>query len=977
MKVDPRKKDRNFYSVLATHTAAILFFLLTAISLEAADPKPLPYPKVIKSSLTTADNVIDKMYVNSAYESARPDKVSSDKNLLEVEIEALRRFVRTGKPANKEIYLVRYGISDMRIFDLLIEAKNLNIPVTLIVDVNRALDIEFGADEKFTVDFKKARFKSSDMGPGLEKLISSGFKWNDGDFRILSQPLFNRTLVDMIPIMHEKGLLLKNGKKLKFFNGTANLSDRARYNRIFEYTDPQFIGVYLEHYDAMAANFARGGKIRDVADMPPTRILFQDGSSVEIAFTDGKYNPNDRINNILKRALVSPGFEIESVVMTHFAFTNKFFTSNLKVLNKSGKFPKIVGIFDSKFTSLDGYGQSQILKGFDTIPEWGNSGKGFDYEATKNHQFYIYQKSGIDPTTGKKIPELSVSGEPVARDLMHDKTTFFRTVEYGTPRAYFFTGSLNLSLHFDNADSQEGYTLPKDSWLGTEYEKSVKELITNHPNEVVDFALGETRILIGSISGRSELEIPLGYAKRMIRAIHAGNATTIGDILREAAKLDTTLQPRPSAEKIELGIERVQNFLGWYFDHKRSESKTPFDALTRMRRLAPVLQKLAPFEQNGFAFIRQLNKLAWSPGLARTVIANKQQTTVNAVWRAIGAEGAPPLVAVTGSAYYSKIRDNLKPVVSLFDWDDNVFIMPTTIQLYRKPKESKALPEMRNLSTNEFALLRKTIGISGELKPYEIVVNENRNSFEYFQTPKIGLQRNYPLEEIKQLILDGKWEESKGPAWASLEYLTKSVESAKNVFIVTARRHDPIDLYETILFLVQEGYLKNSIPLENIHCVGATEHPAAAKAEVLIKVLQSLRFKKVSDEWAETISPEGNGVGRYHIWTFSDDDWENYVTVRDRVSAEIRKGKIQNTKAILFYTGQNHPEHPAEAVVFKLDGATRPLFLDEEQDIAKMLKLDGSDCSDLLRYSPKKPLKKSAHFFRAKKSNLYAVQAAI
>lgn len=974
MKLDSSKKP-NPFSLLAITATLILSSLFASAQLEAADPKPLPYPKVIKSQKISADNVVEKMYVNSAYESAHPDKVISDKDLLEVELKALARFVRTGESANKEIYLVRYGISDPRVFDLLIEAKNRKIPVTLIVDVNRALEFTFAADQKLTVDFDKATFQAGGMGPGLQNLVESGFQWNKGDFRILSQPLFNRNLVEMMPIMHEKGLLLKEGTKLKLFRGTANLSDRARYNRIFEYSDPEFIGVYLEHYQATADNFARGGKIRDIADLLPTRILYKDGSSVEIAFTDGKYNPNDRINNLLKRARVSPGFEIESITMTHFAFTNKNFTTQLRALNKLGKRPKILGIFDSKFSRVDGYGQAPIIQGFDTTPEWGNSGKGFDFETNKNHELYIYQKNAYDHSTGKKIPELSVEGEPVARDLMHDKSTLVITRESGVRRAYFFNGSLNLSLHFDNADEQVMYTLSPDSWIVTEYEKSVKALIRDHPNDVVDFSLGEIRILIGSIAGRSELEIPLDSAKRMKRAVHSGNAKEIGDILRDAAKIQSTLQVRPSAENIDLGIDRVQRFLGWYFIYDKTERKTPFDALTRMRRIAPVIQKLATFEQNGFAFIRQLNKLAWAPRLTMEAVSGKQQKAVNAAWRVIGAKGKPPLVSVTGSAVYSGAKQNLKAVIGNFDWDDNLIFMPTTTRLFRKPGSDANIPEVRDLTTGDFALLRDTIGKSGELEPYEIIVNESQNSFERFQTPNQGMQRNYPLEEVKQLIDDGKWEESKGPAWVALEYLTKSAESAQNVSIVTARRHDPIDLYETILYLVQMGYLKNSIPLENIHCVGATENPAQAKADLLVKQFRSLRYKKVSEKWETSMNPNGDGTGQYHIWTFSDDDWGNYVAVRNMISAEMGKGRILNTKAVLFYTGQNHPEHLPEAMVIKTNGSLRPLIPNEEQDIAKILKLDGSDCSDLLRYGPK-PLvtqtrfRQSSHGFK-----LYAIQS--
>lgn len=955
--------------------ALLAAMLLAAPVHSGSGPAEPLLAKEIISTLSSAEDTVDRMYFSGEITTSHP-KVSQGVDLLELERKALRSFIATGPAPGKEIILVRYGVTDGQIFDLLIDAMKKNIPVTFVTDANRALEHEFGPTENIFTDFSKATFKDSDMGPGLKRLIESGFKWNTGPFKVLSQPLFQKTADKMIPIMHEKALLLKNGKKSKLLRGTANLSSASRINRMFEHTDPLFNKIYEDHYRQLIEVFSKGGKIRDIPPTAPTRMIFKDSTSLEVAFTDGKYNPNDRLSSIIKRAINDPeNIKIEELVLSQFAFTNKDFSTTLNqyfhVLKLKGMpYPKVILFVDAKFSLLDGYGQAPVLAGYDTIPEWGNVSRGLDSEFLGSFKIYMYQRPAIDPATGTIVPEKVRNGEPSSRYLLHDKSASIRVSEYGEAHGYFASGSENLSGHFDNAEEQVLYYLRGDSWLMSEYQNSVVDFIKRNPEHAVAFDIGIIRQIAADLTGHTENEIPTNIAKRIRRSLYKGDVDGITRALLDASILSSDLATRPTANEIKQTVSRIGGFMRWYYQYDVEAIATPGAALQRLRKFAAIIPEIGKFEKNGWSFVQQLNRLTSKAELSGDNLGRFQQKQINDVWKSMKLPGKAPPVANIVSATYNKGRSNLYPANIVADFDDNFLFLPTKITLFKKAGAGDELKPSIRMSTADYSILREKVGKGGifvdsekdsvDLKNYEERNLDDQHSFERFGSAKDGPgNRNYLLEDVKSMVEDGTFDSHKGPAWILVESATRSRDGAKKVSIVTARSQDPQELYEVTQYLVSVGKLRNPLSIENLHCVGGAENPSAAKAEIFKKMLFDLQDKKISDKWDLITPPDGSeNKARFHVWTFSDDDWGNYSKAKEVIQAEMKKGNFGNTKVILFFTGMNHAEHLAEARVITPTGGERLLFEGEEQDIAKVLKIENRSCDELLTY-PHQALPKS------------------
>jgi len=251
---------------------------------------------------------------------------------------------------------------------------------------------------------------------------------------------------------------------------------------------------------------------------------------------------------------------------------------------------------------------------------------------------------------------------------------------------------------------------------------------------------------------------------------------------------------------------------------------------------------------------------------------------------------------------------------SNFDWDDNLFYMPTKTVLFEKGTGIE-----RHISTGEYAKIREQIGVSGEWEKYEIRKYGKDGSFRFVtESPS----RNYFLEDIRKALRSDKdaWQ---GPNWKAFVQALQKESSARTVSIITARGHSPNEVYEGLQYLQKKGHIKHLPLKENLFPVGETANPTQSKIIVMRKILENLQNTPIPHDIPESL--DGTKVPRkIHLWSFSDDDWKTFKIAVDELSKDVKEGKYPNVKISLFYTGSTpHPEFPP-ALVLTPEGGVRP-----------------------------------------------------
>ena len=122
----------------------------------------------------------------------------------------------------------------------------------------------------------------------------------DADLRFFMQPLYAKGADKEIPIYHRKDLIFKATSKAgkveyRMFTSTFNWQDHDRVNDMLETRDADLCEYMIKQTVATHVAFGAGKDIKAIDTPGPYRLVAQDKSFVEAAFTDDKANPNDRI----------------------------------------------------------------------------------------------------------------------------------------------------------------------------------------------------------------------------------------------------------------------------------------------------------------------------------------------------------------------------------------------------------------------------------------------------------------------------------------------------------------------------------------------------------------------------------------------------------------------------------------------------------------------------------------------------------
>lgn len=260
----------------------------------------------------------------------------------------------------------------------------------------------------------------------------------------------------------------------------------------------------------------------------------------------------------------------------------------------------------------------------------------------------------------------------------------------------------------------------------------------------------------------------------------------------------------------------------------------------------------------------------------------------------------------------NKLIVNKADIYAQYDFDDNLFFMPTKIVFFAKDKN--ALIKEIEVSTNTFAKTRNKIGIENypltvnqvagifreaqtgtviDLLDYEVVAKDDA-SFRQFRDD----ENEYFINDLKSAVAHQQF----GPSFKDFQEHCSHVASAKNIKIITARGQSPETIYQGLINLQNQGLIHCVPRLANIIPVSysklepkefrATEtSPQEAKMRVLAKVL---------DEIEQRPHLVSSSFG------FSDDDTKTFDFTKNYLVTEIKKGRWSKTQINLYFTGAGH-----------------------------------------------------------------------
>lgn len=274
-------------------------------------------------------------------------------------------------------------------------------------------------------------------------------------------------------------------------------------------------------------------------------------------------------------------------------------------------------------------------------------------------------------------------------------------------------------------------------------------------------------------------------------------------------------------------------------------------------------------------------------------------------------------------------------VAFVFDWDDNIFEMPTQIMLVHK-----TTGEQRGVSTEDFAIIREQIGKPGTTyADYELKPGVETGSLRYFGDASDEKERRF-ANDIERAMKAPGWQ---GPVWKDFVTATTRPSTARHTYFITARLHAPETIHAAVDGLRRKGLIRHTPPADNVWPVaepgfatrftrifgvpapeGGAASPSARKAAVMEQILDRVNRTPLPLSSPRLTAPDGRGRGFYHLWGFSDDDLGNYSKAVEVLQRGVNGGRWPHVKITVFYTGTNRPEVKPHAVTLVPNAKPRP-----------------------------------------------------
>ncbi len=683
------------------------------------DAQPLPAATAVDSSYASWDDAVVGMGVSYPFGNQDP-KVTEGKETTNHELSLIQDFLLSrgqfsnlsGVPAaRKEIWLTRYEIGDPRFVDMLIDAKRQGLvgKIHLITDLNEALEGNFTGNQMTDTDYGNARRKSGENAEAFERFRQAGFG-RDGDFVLASPPLYRHDGDTETPLMHEKqlALIVRDGQGNPLAEiggrpaglvtfGTANAETHVerdgdpqnppitRYNRVITVKDPKVVRWLLDHAAALETAFRQGKRIDEVESIAPVRIRYGNGDYTELAATDGRFNPNDRIVKLLLSGLragtqlggTSHAFQklvrrdaafarlwnetkpgetvIDRINLSEFVFTDKHVLAALTELKRQRPELEIFGVFDGKFLSLHGAGFADALAGLPVVRHFGGMVAAMNSAGARANKLYGYLE-GLRPGQGERSPD----GIPVDMKLHHDKTAqvFYHRLIDGQPteeqRARTWTGSWNLSGHIANAEVQIETDTSGKSAYASSIERSIRGVVEKKPENYRWLPEMTAKVTIADFIGQGARAIPNDAIERVMDTLGRGDFDAFEREILALRQVKSSLAEslQRSDDDVRANLDRLRTFFNWYLAKNREPSgRLAFPPTVLFLRSLTAIDLLnhpevlhydrVPAEDRPWLAIKleqALDAMLYRAGMAQGEV----RPQIEEAWKLLALPGAPP-----------------------------------------------------------------------------------------------------------------------------------------------------------------------------------------------------------------------------------------------------------------------------------------------------------------------------------------------
>jgi hypothetical protein len=251
-----------------------------------------------------------------------------------------------------------------------------------------------------------------------------------------------------------------------------------------------------------------------------------------------------------------------------------------------------------------------------------------------------------------------------------------------------------------------------------------------------------------------------------------------------------------------------------------------------------------------------------------------------------------------------------------FDWDDNIFFMPTKIVLFEKTTGQEL-----EVTTGQFAKIRMRVGKpSGDpenpnpWEKYEIKEGLT-GSFKYFKDSPTG---NFFRDDIIKAITTSDPSVWMGPSFNDFITALSNPATAAWTTIITARGHSSDEIYEGLEYIrdymATQGKTIYLPPKKNLYGVDGAANPSHEKVRIMKDILDHLEKVAAEDDIQASFG-------------FSDDDQHNFATAVEEFHEAIMEGwrskkssPWPHVKIVTYFTQQDHHKVPPHIEVLKPNG---------------------------------------------------------
>jgi hypothetical protein len=831
------------------------FALVVTSRAQAAVAKPLPPSVSVNSTIATVDNAVTKMYFGGTIKvpANLSSKLVATEDITDVEVAAIEALIADKSVPNsqKELYWVRYTMGNPKADAVLIKAKKAGIPTTAVIDFNPIMTYsKFTAGQKITSDFKNGTWSTEPGAMSVQRLIAGGFKLGED---LLSQPIYNPAETLRVPIMHEKLSLLRSGKKKITIGGTANAGMFPRVNRMLIYNDPLIFDAYEAHVMALADNYRAGRETKQLPVTPRTKIVYKDGTWFEVAFTNGQFNPNDRVVDAINNQ------DFDGALFSEFAPTNR--TVMVALGAKMQASPKDVRTFivsDDKFTTTSSYGVTPVLLNLTVYAPFAPI-HGFGEAVASHIDSFVWQRRAVDPTTKQTIFQTDDedNGPPTDRWLWHDKTSIiYSTDEKNNKMADAFTGSFNLSNNVVNAENQNQIRARADSILIQAIDYSVREMVREYPQYAVPAIPAITRSTVAKTLKLGTMDVALDDVDALLKALEARNVPSVASILKKISMSPTHMDSPLSPKEKSIRIAQFVKFLNWGYktlprfpEEDTAIKKALGIGLILANHDMSIGQRVSIFKdavtrpgmdsETIQGLVEQLNGLLGFPTIPKEIPPETSPDDPEA------GDVEPGQIGFNADLRYLEgVSDS---DATVFDFDNTLATLKTKIRLFKigSPKASKDPNDIADLSSADFARSKASIGKSGKYQDFEVRSRTkygDANSFVYFEP-------GYIVKDL-QAAMRLSPKDWKGPAFDSWIERLRTPGTADLTYYSTARmpsEEEFTQIGEIIRAYIQrtEGFDITLPKFSNLFSAGSAPNVAQAKAAEAQKLGIALAKKGV------------------------------------------------------------------------------------------------------------------------------------